>query len=32
MPLPAVIHCTSPVPSFPLFPKLSPWSTAPANT
>ena len=27
MPLPAVIHCTSPAPSTPLLPRLSPWST-----
>ena len=32
MPLPAVIHCTSPAPSVPWLPRLSPCSTVPAST
>src|SRR5918992_157794 len=32
MPLPAVIHCTSPAPIRPRFPRLSPCSTVPAST
>src|SRR6185437_7676532 len=32
MPLPAVIHCTSPAPIAPLLPRLSPCSTDPART
>ena len=32
MPLPAVIHCTSPALMLPLLPRLSPWSTLPAST
>ena len=31
MPLPAVIHCTSPAPSVPRLPRLSPCSTSPAE-
>ena len=31
MPLPAVIHCTSPAPSVPRLPRLSPCSTVPAQ-
>ena len=30
-PLPAVIHCTSPAPRLPRFPRLSPCSTVPAR-
>src|SRR5512145_1015034 len=32
MPRPAVIHCTSPAPSAPRLPRLSPCSTVPAST
>src|SRR5262249_42418003 len=32
MPLPAVIHCTSPAPIIPRLPRLSPCSTSPAST
>src|SRR5262245_34345919 len=32
MPLPALIHCTSPVPMTPRLPRLSPCSTSPAST
>src|SRR2546422_8312244 len=32
IPLPAVIHCTSPAPRAPLLPRLSPWFTVPARS